>query len=131
MRTRPGGELIMWEYQAQLGKVIDGDTVDLIVDCGFYTRRRTRIRLTGVDTAEIYGVSKESDEYEEGMRHRNFVEEWFSDGFVEYDGDWPFIVATGNQGKYGRWLGTIERKCDAKVLNEELIVEYPSVENAR
>lgn len=42
----------MYEYQATLVKVIDGDTVDLSVDLGFYTTLQCRLRLVGVDTPE-------------------------------------------------------------------------------
>jgi micrococcal nuclease len=36
-------------YQATLERVVDGDTVDVVIDLGFSTFRRERIRLYGVD----------------------------------------------------------------------------------
>lgn len=120
----------MWTYQCQMGRVVDGDTIDLIVDVGFYTRRRIRVKLRGVDTNELHGVKKDTDEYEEAVEQAEFVRDWFGEGFAEYDdGDWPFVVETeAPTGKYGRWIGTIERKSDESVLNEDLVVEFPSVE---
>lgn len=124
----------MWEYQAQLDHsrtgVVDGDTIDLVVDVGFYCGRRVRVRLKGVDTAEIYGYPKESDEYQEGMEHKQFVETWIETAQDDHAGPWPLVVVTEQaQGKYGRWIADIKRKCDDSVLGEDLIEEYPSVQS--
>lgn len=120
----------MWEYQAQLGRVIDGDTVDVIADTGFRTRYRPRCRLIGIDTAEIHGVSHDSDEYNRGMEHKRFVEEWFSEAFVEHDGSWPLEIETEeDSGKYGRWPAFVWRKCDGEMLNMRLVEEFPEVED--
>ena len=37
----------MYEYKAKLIRVVDGDTVDAMIDCGFSTFRKERIRLRG------------------------------------------------------------------------------------
>lgn len=42
----------MYEYKAKVVKWIDGDTVDLIVDKGFFEFREGRFRLAAVDTPE-------------------------------------------------------------------------------
>ncbi len=42
----------MYEYQATLVHVVDGDTVDLAIDLGFFTTLQCRLRLVGVDTPE-------------------------------------------------------------------------------
>jgi len=41
-----------WRYAAQLDRVIDGDTVDAMIDLGFSTHRKIRIRFYGIDTWE-------------------------------------------------------------------------------
>lgn len=116
----------MWEYQCQMGRVIDGDTVELIADLGFYARYRLTARLSGVDTAEIYGTRKESDEYRLGIAQTQFAREWFSRGFSEHSGNWPFIVSTEPPtGKYGRWVATVERKSDGAVLNDDIRERWP------
>jgi len=131
----------MYEYPAQLVEVIDGDTVDVTVDLGFHIHRTIRLRLAGVDTAEIYGVEQTSAEYESGMEHTSFVRQWFqrpemTDGGQEsadtacIDDEWPFIVRTEKKGKYGRYIATIERKTDGSELTDELITEFPTVEHA-
>ena len=42
----------MYEYKAKLVRVIDGDTIDCIIDLGFDVRLKERIRLKGIDTPE-------------------------------------------------------------------------------
>lgn len=42
----------MYHYKARAIKVVDGDTVDLTVDVGFYMRFDGRFRLDGIDTPE-------------------------------------------------------------------------------
>jgi endonuclease YncB( thermonuclease family) len=90
-------------YQATLERVVDGDTVDVVIDLGFSTFRKERIRLYGVDAPEI--------NTEAGKLAKGFVEGWFRDNakfFVET------IVAEGKnvskRDKYGRYLGTIARQ---------------------
>jgi len=42
----------MYQYEAQVLKVIDGDTLDLFIDLGFKVGFNTRIRMIGIDTPE-------------------------------------------------------------------------------
>jgi len=91
---------MQWIYQATLERVVDGDTVDIVIDLGFSTFRKERIRLYGIDAPEI--------NTEAGKLAKGFVEEWFWDNpkfFIET------IVAEGKnvskRDKYGRYLGTI------------------------
>ena len=42
----------MYEYKAKLDRVIDGDTVDAMIDLGFDTWVHKRIRLEGIDAPE-------------------------------------------------------------------------------
>lgn len=43
----------MFTYQAKLIEVIDGDTVDLLVDLGFGIHVKERFRLYGIDAPEM------------------------------------------------------------------------------
>ena len=42
----------MYEYKATVDRVVDGDTVDFIVDLGFSVQMKIRGRFAGVDTPE-------------------------------------------------------------------------------
>ena len=43
----------MYKYNAKLIRVIDGDTVDALIDLGFNVWVKKRIRLYGIDTPEV------------------------------------------------------------------------------
>jgi micrococcal nuclease len=44
--------------KATVVNVVDGDTIDLDIDLGFYTTIRQRIRLLRINTPEIFGEEK-------------------------------------------------------------------------
>ena len=44
---------MIYIYKASLIRVVDGDTVDLIIDLGFDTSRKERFRLYGIDAPEL------------------------------------------------------------------------------
>ena len=113
-------------FQARLVRVVDGDTVDLLVDLGFRTRKRVRVRIQGIDTAEIYGVEANSTEFQRGQQHADFARTWFE----AHAGDeaWPFILSTERDtGKYGRWPGRIVSKETGRDFADALIEEFPDV----
>lgn len=113
-------------FQARLERVVDGDTVDLLVDLGFRTRKKVRVRVKGIDTAEIYGVDRDSAEYQRGTQHSAFARDWFEANAG--DEDWPFVLATEKDaGKYGRWPGRITSKHTGNVYNEDIVDEFPAV----
>lgn len=123
----------MWEYNAHVVRVVDGDTLDLRVDLGFTVLVKIRARLHGVDTPETYGVKKGSEEYKAGMLSKQYVEDWLK-GFPGEGSDNSYLPvkirshdgsALGT-GKYGRWIVEVFRRdddpdIDARCLNEELV----------
>jgi len=42
----------VYEYKIKVLRVIDGDTVDVLVDIGFSVHKKIRIRMMGIDTPE-------------------------------------------------------------------------------
>ena len=42
----------MYEYNCEIKRVVDGDTVDVIIDLGFDIFYKSRVRLYGIDTPE-------------------------------------------------------------------------------
>jgi endonuclease YncB( thermonuclease family) len=123
----------MWEYQARLDTtrmgIVDGDTFDLAVDVGFYSTRRIRVRLAGVDTGEIFGPTSDK-EYQTGLDQKRAVETWFYHAERTWDGDWPLVIQSEKEskGKYGRWIADVQRKCDDMWLANRLTGLYPEVE---
>jgi micrococcal nuclease len=43
---------VTYDYRVTVVRVVDGDTVDVDVDAGFYLTLRVRFRILGVDTPE-------------------------------------------------------------------------------
>ena len=106
----------MYEYKGNLDRVVDGDTVDIIIDLGFKMTTNQRIRLYGIDTPEIFSAKKGSDEYNKGMAAKQVVE----DRLAANDGE--FTIRTHKYtGKYGRYLGEIYLKDSQISLNDELV----------
>ncbi len=93
----------MYQYQAKLIRVIDGDTVDAMIDCGFNTFKKERIRLYGIDTPETR--TRDKKEKERGLAAKARLIELIEEGNNE------FIVETSidKKGKYGRLLGKLFR----------------------
>lgn len=58
----------LYTYRARAIRVIDGDTLVLDVDLGMGIHSVQTCRLHGIDTPEVYGVDKDSDEYARGTR---------------------------------------------------------------
>ncbi len=43
----------MYKYQGEIKKVVDGDTIDVLLDLGFSTFRLVRCRLARINTPEL------------------------------------------------------------------------------
>jgi|TARA_S200002703_G_scaffold21844_1_gene18455 endonuclease YncB( thermonuclease family) len=92
----------MYEYRAKLIKVIDGDTVDAMVDCGFSMFRAERIRLRGINAPEVRTRNKE--EKKKGLAAKARLQE-----LIEENKNDEFMLQTffDKKGKYGRVLGVL------------------------
>ena len=105
----------------EIKKVLDGDTIDVIIDLGFDLAKTERVRIAGVDTPE--------------KRTRNLEEkalgidatEWLKDKLEgAIDGDDDLVIRTelvGGVGKYGRLLGWLYIGDSDLSLNEQMIDE--------
>ena len=43
----------MYEYKAIVERVVDGDTIDVIIDLGFKTWKKVRVRMEGINTPPL------------------------------------------------------------------------------
>ena len=91
----------MYEYKAKLIKVVDGDTVDAMIDCGFSVFRKERIRLKGINAPE--SRTRDKAEKKKGLAAKARLQELIKDGKNE------FIVKTSldKKCKYGTLLGEL------------------------
>jgi len=103
----------MYQYNAIIRKVVDGDTVEIDIDLGLSSWVHSeKIRLYGIDTPEVYGVKKGSPEWELGNKSSEFVKQ----NLKENDG---VIIETikDKKEKFGRYLGLIFIQIDQSVLS--------------
>lgn len=88
----------MFTYNAKLLKVIDGDTLEVFIDLGFDIWFKARLRLLGINTAEIH--TKDKVKKKKGLTAKEFVEK-------ELNSAEQIIIKSEKQikkGKYGRYL---------------------------
>lgn len=81
-------------------RVVDGDTFDVLIDQGMRRYPFERLRLAGIDTPEIYGVSRDSEEYAAGAAVKSKVEERILDR--------PVLVRTLDEETFGRWVAEVD-----------------------
>ncbi len=108
-----------YEYNATLIRIIDGDTVDAMIDLGFNVWIKKRIRLYGIDAPETR--TKNLDEKAAGMK----TKERLSQIMNECEG--KFVLRSHGVGKYGRCLGTIlinNNNINNLLVKEGLAEEY-------
>ena len=87
-------------YGAKPLKVVDCDTLDLIVDLGFNIHFKMRVRLYGVNTPECR--TKNLAEKELGLKAKKFTEDWLANH------QWVFVNTIPDKNdKYGRILAKI------------------------
>ena len=103
----------MFEYNAKLDRVIDGDTVDAMIDLGFNTWVHKRIRLLGIDAPETR--TRDLEEKAQGFATKERLE-----GLLEA-ANGMFVLQSHGVGKYGRCLGTIF--IEEQNINELLLAE--------
>jgi micrococcal nuclease len=91
-------------------KVVDGDTIDVILDMGFNILYRERVRLFGIDTPE--SRTRDLTEKKYGLKSKEFLKKTLSSAshivIKTYKGD--------EKGKFGRILGDIW--CDGVSVNK-------------
>ena len=105
----------------EIVKVVDGDTVDVIIDLGFDLYKKERVRVAGVDTPEKR--TRNLEEKELGIDATNWLTEQ-PDSAI--DGEDDLVIRTeidGGFGKYGRLLGWLYIGEDTESINERMIRE--------
>ena len=106
----------------EIVKVLDGDTIDVLIDLGFDLFKKERVRIAGVDTPEKR--TRDLEEQALGIDATNWLKKKLEDT-IAGDGD-ELTIRTelvGGTGKYGRLLGWLYINEDAVSLNEQMITE--------
>jgi micrococcal nuclease len=114
----------VYEYRAELIKVVDGDTVAVDIDLGFGVwLKDERVRIMGIDTPE----SRTRDQVEKlfGLAAKKRVQELLEKNVVLK----TFAAKDGEdmKGKFGRILGDFYIESEGKLLTEVMIDEGHAV----
>ena len=100
-------------YSAKVLRVVDGDTCDALIDLGFDTWVKKRIRFYGVDTWE--SRTRNLEEKKKGLAAKAYVKD-----LLENSDEGKFSIISHGKGKYGRVLGELFVKGHEKSVNELL-----------
>jgi len=106
----------MYEYFVkEVVKVVDGDTIDVIIDLGFDIMFASRVRLAGIDTPE--SRTKDKAEKALGLESKKYLADRLKDAK-------NIVIKTekiNSTEKFGRVLGHLFINGDDVSLNMELI----------
>ena len=105
----------MYEYKCKVTRVVDGDTIDALIDLGFDVKYNSRVRLYGIDTPE--SRTRDKDEKVRGKLASAFLKEAVDNGKI-------VVLRTklsDSRGKFGRVL--------ASVIVDEVDINQAMIEN--
>ena len=113
----------MYEYKCHVTKIVDGDTIEVIMDLGFNIFHGCKVRLRGIDTPE--SRTRNLDEKARGILAKNYLKT-----AIEYndDQDKKIIIKTykeNSKGKFGRVIGEVW--VNGININEDMINAYHAV----
>jgi micrococcal nuclease len=110
------GEKIMYEYYVRkVENVVDGDTIDVLIDLGFDILFQSRVRLAGIDTPE--SRTKDLKEKALGLESKEYLKKHLKDAK-------SVVIKTekmDSSEKYGRILGWVYINGDTVSLNDMMI----------
>ncbi len=95
-----GKQVKKFGYSCKLDRVVDGDTCDALIDLGFDTYVKKRIRFYGVDTWE--SRTRNLEEKKKGLAAKAYVED-----LLKNSDNGKFSIISHGVGKYGRVLGEV------------------------
>jgi len=106
----------MYEYFVrEVKNVVDGDTIDVIIDLGFDILFSSRVRLAGIDTPE----SRTTDKAEKalGIEAKEYLKKQLKDAK-------SVVIRTekmDSSEKYGRILGWVYINGESESINNKMI----------
>jgi len=102
----------MYEYNAIVDKVVDGDTIDVTIDLGFKTWKKVRVRMEGMNAPE--SRTRNLEEKERGLAAKARLQE-----ILKYN-DNHCVLKVSGLGKFGRALATVHVRSLSPIATESL-----------
>jgi micrococcal nuclease len=107
---------IMFEYYVKkVENVVDGDTIDVVIDLGFDIMFASRVRLAGIDTPE--SRTRDLAEKAFGLESKEYLKKILKDAK-------SVIIKTEKMNsteKFGRVLGWLYVNGDTESVNDKMI----------
>lgn len=91
----------LYNYRAKVLRVIDGDTIEVDVDLGFYTWRKVVLRLADIDAPETR--TKDLVEKAQGYESTNVLKE----KILENNPDKIIYINSKGVDSFGRSIATV------------------------
>ena len=89
----------MYEYKAIVERVVDGDTIDVIIDLGFKTWKKVRVRMEGINTPE--SRTRDLEEKKKGLAAKARLQE-----ILDYNSN-ECVLKVSGVGKFGRAIASV------------------------
>jgi micrococcal nuclease len=106
----------MYEYRVKnVTKIVDGDTIDVVIDLGFDISFSSRVRLAGIDTPE--SRTRDLKEKALGLESKDYLKK-------RLELATNIVIRTekvNSTEKYGRILGWLYLDGETKSVNHEMI----------
>jgi len=106
----------MFEYYVKsINKVVDGDTIDVVIDLGFDISFTSRVRLAGIDTPE--SRTKDLAEKALGLESKKYLAD-------RIKASKNVVIRTekiNSSEKFGRILGWLYLDGESNSINHEMI----------
>ena len=106
----------MYEYYVRkVEGVVDGDTIDVLIDLGFDILFQSRVRLAGIDTPE--SRTKDLAEKALGLESKEYLKKHLKDAK-------SVVIKTekmNSSEKFGRILGWLYVNGDTESVNDKMI----------
>jgi micrococcal nuclease len=102
-------------YVRKVENVVDGDTIDVLIDLGFDILFASRVRLAGIDTPE--SRTKDLKEKALGLESKEYLKKTLKDAK-------SVVIKTekmDSSEKYGRILGWLYINGDTESVNDKMI----------
>tara|TARA_R100001480_G_scaffold70064_1_gene81335 strand:+ start:91 stop:495 length:405 start_codon:yes stop_codon:yes gene_type:complete len=101
-------------FVKSVDRVVDGDTIDIIIDLGFDLTKKERVRLAGIDTPEKR--TKNPKEKEMGYQATEFLEMHLMEAS-------KLTVKTEKEGKFGRMLGWLYKSEEDQMSINQIMID--------
>jgi micrococcal nuclease len=109
----------LFHYKAKVTRVVDGDTIDCLIDMGFDLHNKQRVRFYGVNTPETR--TRDKEEKIAGLAAKEYVKAILKEG----GNNCVIETRLDKKGKFGRTLGVIY--VDGLNLNSALVKDGHAV----